>query len=284
MGKYSKKKPSNLIRNSLLFLCVGCVFLIIFWCFELFSGLIFKIEEEPVVPDPPISNALIEGLDVNEYQMEAFGELDGFITYDGRESVRTGVDVSAHQGVIDWNAVSMDGIDFAFIRVAYRGYTEGDIIMDEYFHQNIEGAIANGLDVGVYFFSQAINEEEAIEEAGVVLDAIAGYDITYPVVYDWEEIAGKEARTTPVDNATLNLCVNAFFQTIEDAGYDTTLYFNQTFGYQRFDLVNLQEHTFWLAQYDKKPSFLYDFEIWQYTDAGSVNGITTPVDLNLHFS
>ena len=110
------------------------------------------------------------------------------------------MDVSTYQGEVDWQAVAADGIDFAILRLGYRGYTEGGLFMDESFSRNLQGALDAGLEVGVYFFSQAITPEEAEAEAAYILNAIDGYTVTYPIAFDWEPIApGSNARTEGLD-------------------------------------------------------------------------------------
>lgn len=235
---------------------------------------------QPVQNEP--QSGLIPGLAVNSYDASAFYEEDGFLRYSGDRTGRVGIDVSSHQQQIDWQAVKDDGVEFAMIRVGYRGYTEGEIQPDAYFEQNIQQAQAAGLDVGVYFFSQALNAEEALEEAQFVLDAIEDYTLQYPVIFDWEDIEA-EARTDGMDSIILSGCAYAFCNAIEQAGYRAGIYFNQRFGYEEFDLLKLQDYVFWLAEYNPTPSFLYDFEMWQYANDGTVDGISTAVDLNLSF-
>ncbi len=261
-----------------LFFSVAAVFLAIFALFELFA-LLHQEPEPPAEPDP--TTPVID-LDPNPYDLTAFSEQDGFIVYGGEPEARRGIDVSSHQGAIDWAAVASDGVEYAMIRVGYRGYTEGSTALDELFYDNVGGALDNGIDVGVYFFSQAITEAEAVEEAEIVLRAIEGIDITYPIIFDWEDIP-QEARTDGMDSLTLTACAKAFCETIEAAGYPAGIYFNQLYGYQEYDLPALDDYIFWLAQYDSAPTFLYDFQMWQYTNAGTVDGIEGNVDLNLSF-
>jgi GH25 family lysozyme M1 (1,4-beta-N-acetylmuramidase) len=176
-------------------------------------------------------------------------------------------------------------VDFAIIRLGYRGYTQGAIQTDSCFYQNIQGALDAGLDVGVYFFSQAITPEEARQEADYVLSLLESYPITCPVVYDWEPITFAEgARTDQLENEVLTQCAAAFCQQIAQAGYTPAVYFNQEMGYFSFDLKELSPFQFWLAEYDSYPSFYYGFTMWQYTHEGRVDGIQTPVDWNLDFS
>ena len=231
---------------------------------------------------------LLPGLDkdpvaMSTYNEEDFYEQDGFIHCSASPVSLVGIDISSHQGQIDWQAVADAGVDFAIIRVGYRGYTTGVMEEDPMYYANMEGALAAGLDVGVYFYSQAISTAEAREEAQFVLDRIGGYEITYPIMFDWEQ-GEQEERTDHMDNETLTNCAVAFCDAIEANGYRSGCYFNQSFGYDRFDLRQLDDYCFWLAEYDTHQSFLYDVELWQYTNAGSVPGIDTPVDLNLCFT
>jgi len=202
--------------------------------------------------------------------------------YTGNIQTLTGIDVSYYQKDIDWNAVASDGIDFAFIRAGYRGYSEGSLNEDENFKKNIAGSINAGISTGVYFFSQAITEAEAREEAQYVLSLISGYNFTWPVVFDWEPISDSSARTNNLDGATLTKCAIAFCEVIEAAGYTPMVYFNKSVGYLKYDLRQIQNYEIWFAQYVQDPDFLYDYQIWQY-GAGSVNGIPGDCDLNIAF-
>jgi len=193
-----------------------------------------------------------------------------------------GIDVSAYQPDIDWTEVKASGIEFAMIRVGYRGYGSGKLDLDDCFLKHMQGALDAGLDVGVYFFSQALTPEEAVEEAEYVLTWIEGYDITCPVVFDWEEVDAP-ARTDDMNMVMLTSCAEAFCKTVEEAGYEAAVYFNQAYGYQQFNLVSLREYQFWLAEYADVPTFAYDFQMWQYTNEGTVPGINGPVDLNIYF-
>ena len=169
------------------------------------------------------------------------------------------------------------------IRVGYRGYSTGNLNPDPYFEANIQGALDAGLQVGIYFFSQAMNKEEAMAEAVQVLEWIRDYDVTYPVVFDWEEITGAEARTDTVSAETVTECAKAFCGVIQSAGYIPMVYFNRTQGYEIMDLAQLTDYDFWLARYTEVPDFEYHFEMWQYSSTGTVPGIEGNVDLNLCF-
>ena len=210
---------------------------------------------------------------------------NGFLTYDSDEyTCKIGIDVSRYQGSIDWAAVKSAGVDFAMLRLGYRGYGTGRIVLDTYFYQNLQGALANDIEVGVYFFSQAISPEEGAEEAQFCLNALEGYSITYPIVFDWEPYpSGTGARTEGLDDKILTQCAVAFCDEVENAGYQSMVYSNLTYFYLHFDLNELINYPFWLAQYNSRPSFYYHFDIWQYGDSGSVPGIDGNVDLNIHF-
>lgn len=247
-------------------------------------------EPEPIVEEPITFRfgdrvmTPLEGMPLNPYERDAFTvDGRGRISYekDGKRA-RTGIDVSTYQGEIDWRLVAADGIDFAILRLGYRGYTEGGLFMDQTFEANLRGALDAGLDVGIYFFSQAITPEEAEAEAAFVLNAIGNREIACPIAFDWEPISpGSGARTESLDNDTLTRCAAAFCAKIREAGYTPAVYFNQSLGYLRYDLRELTEYALWLAEYDNKPDFYYHFDLWQYTHTGRVDGIQGDVDLDL---
>ena len=217
---------------------------------------------------------------VNPYQPSDYYLRGDFLQCSASEVSRTGIDVSSHQQEIDWQQVAGAGVEFAIVRVGYRGYSEGEIFLDTAAKENIEGALAAGLDVGVYFFSQAVSTEEAAEEARFVLDIIDGYQISYPVLFDWEPIAA-EARTDRVTGPEMTDFAKAFYGEIENAGYRAGVYFNQSDGYNSYDLRALRGYDFWLAEYADAQSFAYEVQLWQYGNQGTVPGIDTIVDLNL---
>ncbi|MCI6560400.1 MAG: glycoside hydrolase family 25 protein [Ruminococcus sp.] len=206
-----------------------------------------------------------------------------FYKPDGRITSIPGIDVSVHQGAIDWQQVRDAGVEFAIIRVGYRTYGGGEIKLDEGFVENISGATAAGLKVGVYFFSQAVTVDEAVAEADAVLDAIAPYNITYPVVYDWELIYDDTARTDdiPVDVLT-DSCI-AFCERVKSAGYTPMIYQNKGTTLFKLDLPRLQDYDFWLAEYGSEPTYYYDYQMWQYSCTGRIPGIAGEVDLNISF-
>ena len=212
--------------------------------------------------------------------------LDGSIMYYNDPAYETaiGIDVSSHQGEIDWERVAASGVEFAMIRLGYRGYgSEGTLNLDPYFEQNLAGARAAGLKVGIYFFSQAITVEEAYEEAAFVLEHLDGEALDYPLAYDWEPISGVGARTDGLDSVTLTDCALTFCHMAELAGYTPMVYYNNPVGYGRYDLSRLTDYDVWFAQYASRPTMYYDYRIWQYTSSGTVPGIDTRVDMNIAF-
>ena len=225
--------------------------------------------------------------DPNPYISENFSLDDnGYLSYHGDVPSYRGIDVSAHQKEIDWAQVAGAGMDFAMIRAGYRGYTAGTLNKDAYFEANIRGALANGLEVGVYFFSQAMTPREAEEEAYLLLDWIKDYPITYPVVFDWEEINKPDARSYGASGDTVTACARTFCKIIEDAGYTPMTYGSPNKIYKGgLRLGELQDWpAFWLAHYTKNTvptSFRYHYSMWQYSSTGRVPGIEGNVDLDI---
>ena len=195
-------------------------------------------------------------------------------------TMRRGIDVSDHQNEIDWEAVADYGIEFAIIRCGYRSYAEGIVNEDKRFRENIEGALDAGLDVGIYFFSQATNVVEAAEEALFVLGLIEEYDVTLPVFFDWENIGIAEARTDDVDGETLTACCLEFCQLIEAAGYEPGMYSYLNLAYFQYELDQLEGITLWMGDPGTMPIFYYDHNFWQYSYTATVPGIEVDVDLD----
>lgn len=231
---------------------------------------------------------VLEGVPENPYTKEQFVKDEkGRLAYTGGYYAQ-GIDVARHQGDIDWEAVAGDGIDFAIIRAGGRFYGRdgsGALYEDALFDQNMQGAIAAGLDVGAYLFSNAITVEEALAEADLLLSRLEPYreHITYPVVCDWEYLGGKEGRTYGVDSEVITDCIAAFCGRVQEAGYTPMLYFNKFCGYVKMDLRELTQYDFWFAEYADYPSCIYGFQFWQYSSSGRVAGIGTEVDMDLCF-
>ncbi|MBQ9020970.1 MAG: glycoside hydrolase family 25 protein [Eggerthellaceae bacterium] len=197
---------------------------------------------------------------------------------------KTGVDVSDHQGQIDWDRVAKNHINFAFIRAGYRGSTEGDLFEDEYFSYNLKNAQAAGIECGIYFFSQALNEQEAREEAEFVLELLDGAKLEYPVVFDFEIAAmGITSRVADLTNEEASAIAQTFCESIEAAGYKAMLYGN---GYDlaRYSEDLLERYPIWYAEYGALPAYTSEYSIWQYGNEGHIDGIETIVDLNLDLS
>lgn len=194
---------------------------------------------------------------------------------------RKGIDVSKHQGEINWKKVSEDNISYAFIRAGFRGSSEGKLVEDEFFADNIKGAIDNNIQVGIYFYTQAMTEEEAKEEAEFVLDLIQPYPITYPVVLDLEEANSDSARTADMTKEEYTKAAIAFCETIKEAGYTPMIYGNLKTFMIMLDMEQIEEYDKWFAYYDTSVYFPYDFKIWQYSSKGRVSGIKGDVDLNV---
>lgn len=226
---------------------------------------------EPTLP-PPEENPYGR----NDFQYNS----DNFLSCLSGMSVN-GIDVSSYQEEIDWEKVKADGIDFAIIRVALRGYESGKLVEDPYARINLENARNAGLEVGVYIFSQAVNVDEALEEAAFLLDIIKDYEITMPVVFDWEQVGVETARTENMDPETLTTATLAFCQTVEEAGYTPMVYFNRYQAKHLMDLSRLTDYDFWLAAYTDRMTYGYKVRMWQYTDRGQVDGIEGGVDINV---
>ena len=191
-----------------------------------------------------------------------------------------GIDVSKWNGTIDWNAVKNSGVSYVIIRVGYRGSSQGALIEDPKFKTNIKGATAAGIKVGVYFFTQAVDEVEAVQEASMVLDRISGYKISYPVFLDVE---GSGGRGDAIDSATRTAVCKAFCNTIKNAGYTSGIYANKTWLSSKMDAGALSGYKIWLAQYAKTPTYTGRYDLWQYRSNGKVSGISGNVDLNLSY-
>ena len=224
---------------------------------------------EPTLPPPEAS----------PYTFTDF-QYDGrYLTCLAAESV-LGLDVSAHQKEIDWQAVANAGFEFVMIRVGYRGYETGLLQADAYAQTNYAGAKAAGLKVGAYLFSQAISRKEAMEEARFALEQIRGWELDLPLVYDWERVKAG-TRTDGVDARTVTDCALGFCALVEAVGKESMVYFNPHHGENYFYLHELEAYPFWLAYYTDIMDYPYKFEMWQYTDQGSVPGIEGGADINI---
>lgn len=255
-------------RISLLFLI--CLALL---SVKAFAG--YQVGEENSTEDP-MNN--IKKQSVKSGSLESISSIISKFE-DGTAAV--GIDVSSHQGEIDWEKVANSGVKYAIIRCGYRGLSEGKIYEDKCFKKNIEGAINNGIYVGVYFFSTALNEEEAIEEANMTLDLIKGYDIKYFVAYDFETFEVDSNRTDNLDINQINKNGQAFLSKIKEKGYTASLYGSAYYLKEKWKMNDFSNYDVWVAHYYvNKPSYS-GHQIWQYSDNGQVSGISTAVDIDV---
>jgi len=224
----------------------------------------------------------------NSYDPDNYTIEDGFVAYynsDGKKISHVGVDLSYHNGKVDWNALAASPVEFVMLRCGYRGTTEGGLIEDENFRSYAQEANERGIDMDVYFFSQAINETEAVAEAEYVLKLIEDYDISYPVAFDTEYVDGEENRFNQADlsREELTNITLAFLRRIEEAGYYPMVYASENWLRRRLDVAALADYDLWAPQYNEENDFMYDFTIWQYTESGSVPGVEGVCDINISF-
>ena len=229
-------------------------------------------------------DGLMAGLENGSSRLEGIQ-----ITIVPKIQVRTGIDISQYQNIINWSEVRNSGINFSIIRVGYRGYGSGKIVYDPYFMMNIKGALLNGIDCGVYFYTQAINESEAIEEANWVINAVKPYNIVYPIVIDTEwSSENKNGRADWISTEQRTKYIQAFCRTIKEAGYNPMIYANKDWLENHLNMDELSEYSVWLAHYvtgapDKKSDYQRPYVMWQYTSSGNVNGIEGNVDMDLYY-
>ena len=261
---------------------------LLFALLVLAAVMLLNLPEAPQETQPPTTTAAPTEMteppeptpELSPYSLTDF-------QYDGRyrtclaAKTIAGIDVSYHQKTIDWQKVADSGIEFAMIRVGYRGYETGILNPDEKREENYQGAKAAGLKVGAYFFSQAVTVEEAIAEAQYTLEAIKDWELDMPVVFDWEQ--KKEGRTLNLDARIVTDGAIAFCDLVKEAGYEPMVYFNPHHARRFFHLIELEDYSFWLAYYTDRMEYDYKVEMWQYTNSGSVPGIETDVDINIYF-
>lgn len=195
---------------------------------------------------------------------------------------RVGIDVSKWNGEIDWDKVKNAGVEFAIIRAGYRGSVTGSLVEDPYFDANMKGAAASGIPVGVYFFTQAVNEVEAVEEASAVLQLIREYHLEYPVFIDTEG-AGGNGRADGLDVETRTLVCEAFCRTISNAGQQAGVYGSRNWYNNNLHADQLEDYCIWLAEYRNVPIYQGYYQMWQYTSKGSIDGISGNVDMNISY-
>lgn len=252
------------------------------WVLVLFAVLIITVALAIGLKHyPPLQGETEPTLPPNPYGPTDFAWEDDRLVCISGESV-PGIDVSAHQGQIDWQAVKDSGVEFTFIRLGYRGYTTGTLHRDEFALENLRQAKAAGLQIGAYFFSQALTAEEALQEARLALEILGDNKLDLPLVYDWEYFS-QDMRTGNMAPQALVECIHAFCGAVEQAGFEPMIYFNQELARTLLDLTQVSEYPFWFAKYSDQMDFPYRIRFWQYSDEGSVPGIEGDVDLNLYF-
>ena len=235
-------------------------------------SLLIKAEEdiEAGIEDVTVKDALTDadGTEIQRLQKVA--------------GAKTGIDVSGHSGVIDWKRVSDAGVEFAIIRAGYRGSVTGCLVEDPYFQENMRGAAANGISVGVYFSTQAVNEVEAVEEASAALELIREYSLDYPVFIDAEGV-GIDGRADGLDADARALVCEAFCRTVENEGYDAGVYGSRYWYTSRMRMDGLQDYYIWLAEYRSIPRYDGYYHMWQYTSKGTVDGIPGNVNMSVSY-
>jgi GH25 family lysozyme M1 (1,4-beta-N-acetylmuramidase) len=204
------------------------------------------------------------------------------IEEDRDNAIELGIDVSKWNGDIDWDVVKAEGVDFAIIRCGYRGSSSGWLIEDPYFYKNIQGAKKAGIKVGIYFFTQATDLVEAVEEASAAVSLLGDIELDYPVYIDTEG-AGGNGRADNLDVSTRTAIVNAFCQTIKDSGLEAGVYASRNWYYNNLNTSEIDDYNIWLAEYRQSPEYTGKYDMWQYTSSGTVSGIEGRVDLDISY-
>ena len=244
------------------------------------ENLIYSFENEyvfaPVLEEVEKHSLLEENFQKTEEGLMQYVE-------NGAVTSHKGIDVSKYQGTIDWSAVKEEGIEYAFIRLGLRGYESAKIVLDEYYEANMKGTNSAGVAAGVYFFTQAVTVEEAKEEADFVIEHLAGYDVSCPVVFDVERISGGKGRADQLTKEERTDITIAFCEAVKAAGYTPMIYGNVVCFTRLLDMTKLNDYEKWYAFYDDYMYMPYNVSCWQYTEKGLVDGIPGNVDLNISF-
>lgn len=223
----------------------------------------------------------------NTFDFTKMEEKAGLKRYmeNGKKVSYVGVDISHQTGSVNFNGVKAAGVDYVMIRLGGRGYSTGQIALDENFKENIEGAIAEGLDIGVYFYSQAVNSEEAVQEANFVVQNLEPYraHIKYPVAIDMEFVMNDAARIDGLSREERTTATASFLETVKAAGYVPMIYGDKEWLIKEVDLTKLQNFDVWLAQETDLPDYPYQYAMWQYSTKGVLNGIKGDANLNICF-
>lgn len=202
---------------------------------------------------------------------------------DGKQVAFVGADISKYQDYVDFVKLKKAGVEFVMLRVGARGYGTGQLLIDEYFTDNIKRATDAGLEIGLYFFSQAISTDEAVEEANLVLSNIGDYEVTYPIAIDMEQIKNDTSRIDNLSREDKTKITKSFLETIEKAGYKAMVYGNKEWLLKKIDLSKLTEYDIWLSQPGDLPDYPYKFTMWQYSTTANIDGIAGYANLNISF-
>lgn len=221
----------------------------------------------------------------NDYDLEnSLVNENGFLSYkdNKREAIR-GVDLSKYNGDVDFGKLKDNGIRFAMLRLGSRGYGTGKITLDEKFVEYAQNAQVAGIQIGAYFYSQAVNETEAVEEANYIVGAVSGFGVKYPIAIDIEKVEGDEARTDKLTTEERTAVVKMFCDAVKGYGYKPVIYATTDMLVAGLDLKELADYDVWLADYDIPTDYPYRFSMWQYNKKGRIDGITGDIDLDLSF-
>lgn len=246
------------------------------------SSITYK-QPEPEIVGPEI----IDIVPFSDFDWSKLNKSDKFYTYDDEKYTSLkGIDVAAHQETIDWKKVKEEGVEFAYIRLGYRGCSEGILHTDLEFEKNYKGATENGIKVGVYWYSQPISQEEAIEEAKYVIDVLDGRHLDLPIAYDFEETFqadGTISRMHDMSKADRTLMAVAFCNEILKNHQDVMIYTNLDWAENYYDWNELEDYPVWFAQYADYPEFDRPMVMWQYSEDGYIDGIERTADLDILF-
>ena len=235
------------------------------------------------VPERPLTEGKIF---MNSYKKENFRIDNGFMAYfndEGEKISHLGCDLSYHNSSVNFDELAASGCEFVMLRCGYRGYSAGGLMEDEKFERYAQEAERVGLNLGVYFFTQAITVEEAEDEAEYVIRLIEDHKISYPVAFDTEYIEDEEARTNKTeisDELRSDIC-KAFCERIKEEGYYPMIYASENWMRRYLNVEALKDYDLWAPQYLDENDFLYDFTMWQYTDSGNIPGVRGEVDLDI---
>ncbi len=221
----------------------------------------------------------------NKYDLKGFSYEPPIMKYyeNGKNISSMGVDISKETGDVDFSKLKKAGVQFVMIKVGARGYGNGQITLDDHFAEYMKAASEAGLNIGVYFFSQAITKEEALEEANLVYQNIKDYKITYPIAFDMEKITGDISRIDTLTKEEKSNIALVFLQSLKDVGYKGIIYGNKEWLIQQINLSTVGSFDIWLSQIGDVPDYPYKFSMWQYTQSGKIDGITGDANLDICF-